>query len=77
MKNVNVLVLSLKLTGLVPSVVLEGAVQGQLEAGQLLLVVHGGEDGVVTVSVPLLSPAFTEPSLPVKVIVTLRAAGMM
>ena len=71
------LVLSLKLAGLVPSVGLEGAVQGQLEAGQLLIVVHGGADGVVIVSVPLLSPAFTEPSLPVKVIVTLWAAGMM
>ena len=71
------LVLSLKLTGLVPSVGLEGAVQGQLEAGQLLLVAHGGADGVVIVSVPLLSPAFTEPSLQVKVMVTPRAAGMM
>ena len=48
-----VLVLSLELAGLVPSVGLEGAVQSQLKSGHQLLVVHSGADR--DVSVPLLS----------------------
>ena len=47
------LVLCLKLSGLVPAVGLERAVQGELEARHQLLVVDGGADRVV--SVPLLS----------------------